>query len=78
MNLDNLPRDVLEWLKNLDQGNTTYRSDIVDAFDIAASFDEAVNICTHRMEQQIAEAKGNIKWLKGRKSKVKPNAANRM
>ena len=66
MNLEDLPMDVLEWLKNLDQGNTTYRSNIVDAFDIAVSFDEAAGICTHRMEQQISEAKGNIKWLKDR------------
>lgn len=66
MNLDNLPLDVLEWLKNLDQGNTTYKSDIVDVFERAVSFNEAVNICTYHMEQQIAEAKGNIKWLKDR------------
>ena len=64
LDLDNLPIDILEWLKNLKQGNAVYRSDIQTAFDIATSFDEAVGICTIRMDQQIAEAKSNIKWLK--------------
>ena len=66
MNLDNLPLDVLEWLKKLEQGNDAYRLDIQDAFDRAVSFSEAVSICTYHMEQQIAEAKGNIKWLEDR------------
>jgi len=64
LDLDNLPIDILKWLKNLKQGNAVYRSDIQTAFDIATSFDEAVGICTIRMDQQIAEAKSNIKWLK--------------
>ena len=66
MDLEQLPMDVLEWLKNLKQGNAVYKSDIQGAFDIASSFDEAASICTHRMEQQITEAKDNIKWLKDR------------
>ena len=65
MKLDKLPIEVLEWLNNLKYGSTTHQLDIQDAFDKADSFDEAVSLCTFRMEQLIAEAKENIAWLNG-------------
>ena len=63
MNLEDLPQEVQVWLHVLKHGSGTLQSDIVDAFEKADTFDDAVRNSIDNMAELMSEAAHNIEWL---------------
>lgn len=63
MELEDLPQEVSVWLHDLKHGSGTLQADILDAFENAETFDEAVRNSIDSMAELMTEAAQNIEWL---------------